>query len=293
MKKYFILTVGLIIIAITLAIVFFVPSVKHKIFGMKLEYKFKPGETNSYKTNLNMEFNLPLPSIVQLTLKKNDITTAFIMDSSFNREITQVKDGNATIATTVRIEKLKMALNGKDISPEIPAGFEKKLVFTANPRGEILDAGEKAIDQEDISEGLSKSYIFFQGWIPLPEKSIRPGDEWKAETNTGIGGKTLSFRLKGPVSYKLEGMIVYKGVNCAQISFVGDYKTESKLKGKGFDMDMNAIAKLTGKAYFDPEKGRLMLLTRDIELDISKKIPLTDANLSGKAKYQIRTEIEE
>ena len=293
MKKFIVPIVILIIIAIAAATVFLIPSVRHKIFGIKLEYKFNPGETASYKTNMNMEFQLPMPNIIPMAAKKGDITTALNMDSSFNREITQVKDGNATVATTVRIEKLNLSLNGKDISPEIPAGFEKKIVFTATPQGKILDPGNEANSQDEKAEGFSASYIFFQGWISLPEKAIRPGDQWKGETDTAIGGKSLTFRLKGPVNYKFDGMTVYKGVKCAQINFDGEYKTESQIKAKGIEMDMSATAKLTGKAYFDLKNGRVMLLTRDINIDISKKIPFPNVTLSGKAKYQIRTEIEE
>lgn len=293
MKKYIIPIAILILIAIATAVVFLVPSVRYKIFGMKLEYKFKPGETTSYKSNMNMEFQLPMPNIIPFAVKKEDITTALNLDNSFNREITQVQNGNATIATTIRIEKLKLSLNGKDISPEIPAGFEKKIVFTTDSHGKILDTGSEAGGQDEKTDGISASYVFFQGWISLPERAIKPGEGWKGETDTNIGGRSLTFRLKGPINYKFEGMTLYKGIKCAQIGFDGDYKTESLLKAKGFEMDMNANAKLTGKAYFDPNKGKIILLTREINMDISKKIPLTNTNLSGNAKYQIRTEIEE
>lgn len=290
MKKFLIPAVILILITIAAITVFLIPPVRDKIFGIKLEYKYKQGETDFYKSNMNMEFLLPLPAIVQLTSKISEIGTALNMDSSLSREISQLKGKNAVVVTTMRIEKLKLSLYGKDISPDIQAGLEKKIVFTANPQGQILESENGTTGQDDEIERFSAGFVFFQGWITLPEKPVRPGDGWQGETDTGIGGKSLSFRLKGPVSYKFESMLLYKGRKCAQINFNGEYETETVLKTKGIEMDMNATAKLTGKAYFDPEKGRLMLLTRDINVDISKTIPLTGTQLSGKAKYQIRTE---
>lgn len=294
MKKSFIPIIIVILVIIAGAAVFLIPPVRNTIFGTKLEYKFKPGDTASYKTNTNMEFHLPLPAIVQLAASKNnEISTALNMDSSIKREVTQVKDGKATIASTIRMEKLLLSLNGKDITPEIPAGFEKKIVFTTTPNGNIAAADEGTAAADEETEGFSTAYVFFQGWISLPDKPVRPGNEWTGETDTKIGGKSFSFRMKGPVKYKFVGATLYKGKKCAEISFEGNYETESLLRAKGLDIDMKASAKLSGKAYFDPEQGRLMLLTRDINVNISKKIPLTSSELSGNAKYQIRTEIEE
>ena len=278
----------LLLIAIGVGVVFFVPSVKNQIFGIKMEYKFEPEKSTLYKSHIDMKFVMPLPQMVKIKAKTDKISSSLNIDSSMYREISEVKDHIATIVSNIKIDKLMLNVNGKDIPPNIPMGLERKVIFRVNSRGKIQEKAEQS--EESTLEG---KLVFFQGWIMLPENTVKPGDTWKGNVDSQLLSSPLTVKLAGPINYQFVEITKYKGRECAHISFDGEFDTKSELKVKDLKLDMDAKAKLKGKAYFDYNKGELIFLAREIEVNVTRRVPLININITGDAKYQIRTEIVE
>jgi len=283
MKKILPVLIVILILILLIIITLSIPSVRNKLFGVKLEYKFVQGGTSVYKTNTDI--GISFDSGMARALRVKDIVVTLESDST--REVSNVKGNQATIVFIDTIKGANFSVEGKTVSPDIPVGLETKTIIETAQNGRILNI-ESAKRDVDIDKIRSR-FTFFRGWIVFPDKAIKPGHTWKDKIDVDLEVKYFKTRLKGDVEYKFERFETYRGTKCALITFTGKYNTEATV-GKKNKVIFNAVNNLKGKLHFDIEGGEALLLYREIDLNMTKQVPFLNVKISLDGKYKIVTE---
>jgi len=278
MKK--IIPVILIIILVAIIIVFSIPSIRYTLFGVELKYKLLQGEKIKYKTNVNM--NIDFEKGPEAITGK-DISAKFERDSTWR--ISKVKGNTVTIINTGEIKNSEVSLGGEKIPLNDDEDKETRLIIKQDMHGKVMSV-ETSSGRKDDPVNLKSLMSFLWCNIPVPKGKIKPGKTWEENIDAHLTQKFIKIRIKGTMHYKFEKVEKYKKRLCALITYNDKFDTTANIGGSkkiGFDTKVN----MKGKSYLDIERGKMLFSEREINLDMSKKIPLLNIPLSAKSKFLV------
>lgn len=286
MKKIIpiILIIIIIIIAISVIMVFSMPSIRYNLFGVELKYKFVKGEKLKYKTNVDMgiDFEKGPKAIIG-----RDIIAKFERDSVWR--ISKVAGNTITIINSGKVRNSEVSLDGKKISLN-DNNKESRIIIKQNVQGKVVDV-ETGSRQKNNRENIQSQMAFLWCNILLPKGKVKPGETWEENIDAYMTQQIIKTRIKGTIHYKFEKLEKYKKRLCALITYHDTFDTTSKIGGST-KIGLDTKVKMKGKSYFDIDNGKMIFSEREINLDMSKTIPLLNIPLSAKAKFRVVYEKE-
>ncbi|MCD4785542.1 MAG: hypothetical protein K8T10_17105 [Candidatus Eremiobacteraeota bacterium] len=270
----------IIIITISAIAIFSIPSIRYNLFGVELKYKFFQGEKINYKTKVDMsiDFNKGPKAIVG-----KDISAKFERDSIWR--ISKVVGDTITIINSGKIKKGDISLGGKTISLNDDNNKESRIVIEQDMQGKVINV-ETGGRQKDDRENIQSQMTFLWCNVLLPKGKVMIGRTWEENIDAYMTQQIIKTRIKGTIHYKFEKIEKYNKKLCALITYDDSFDTTSKIGGSnkiGFD----TTVKMKGKAYLDIDSGKMIFSEREINLEMSKTIPLLNIPLSANAKFRV------
>jgi hypothetical protein len=219
-----------------------------------LRFKFVPGETRRYKTNMTMTGTM-------LTGQSGAGTPMnTVMDMIMRQTVKSVRptDGAATIST--QIESMQMSMNGKPIA--IPAAQAEKMNQPTTtmmlPTGKVLEVEAPALPAGGLP-GMDLSSAMKAG-IAFPDLPVKAGDHWNGSVSVG-GMKMLYVST-------LAGMETVSGRDMATIDQTLNGNINMAVT-KNMPAAMNMTGKITGggRQVFDTTAGALASQKMEMNMD--------------------------
>ena len=241
---------------------------------IKLEYKYKEGDTNVYKEVSKNNSNVEGEGAEAFSAKDELI-------GETTEKIEKVNpDGSAKVILSSNLTSLTS--NGESLlSEDSNDNKSPKTAINISKFGKILSVedenGEKI---PDFNVGKQKGLF--------PEKAVKIGDEWT--------GMLIMDTLDSPLKCKLEKVYSSKGVDIAEITFTVDDKEslEDALASAGESNSeeytgFSGLRKVTGngKIYFSLNLGKMILLEYKITVETTVSSPDFSNKSSSDIDYKM------
>lgn len=222
--------------------------------AVALRFKFVPGETRRYKTNMTMTGTM-------LTGQSGaGIPMNTVMDMIMRQTVKSVRptDGAATIST--QIESMQMSMNGKPIAMPAAQAAKMNVPTTAVmlPSGKVLEVESPALPAGglpgmDFSSAMKTSVAF-------PDLPVKAGDHWNGTLN--LGGMKMLYAAT------LAGIETVSGKDMATINQTLSGNINMAVT-KNMPAAMNMTGKITGggSQVFDTTAGALASQKMEMNMD--------------------------
>ena len=257
MKK--IIPAIIILLIITVILVFAVTPVRVALFGLSPEYKFEPDAKIVYNLKTDLKMNVVmenLPKALEKNFPIRNMETTVTQDLSVKAD---KPEGNLTpVNFTVRVEDATLSLNGKSADEMIPLGQENTYKTKIAPTGKIIAPQDKT-EMNVLSSTLILSVL-----QPLPEKSVKPGDQWTRETTIETKPGFGKLKLSGKMAYTFDKLEKYKNDLVMQVKIKGDLVPALSSKGP---ISIKGKTGITGYYLFDIKAGKIVKSSITMKFD--------------------------
>ncbi len=221
--------------------------------SVTLRFKFVPGETRRYKTNMTMTGTM-LTSQSGTGTPMNTVT-----DMIMRQTVKSVRPSDGAATLSMQIETIQTSMNGKPIA--MPAAQAAKMDLPTTtvmlPTGKVLEVESPALPAGGLP-GMDLGSAMKAG-VAFPDLPVKTGDQWNGTLTVG-GMKTL-------YASTLAGIEMVSGRQLATINqtLSGDINiTPTK------NMPVAMTGKITGggSQVFDTTAGALASQKLEMNMDI-------------------------
>ncbi len=212
--------------------------------SVMLEYKYKMGDKITYNVNMNGTTKMETPN------NKGEAPVDVKMKIEQNVLFVNPKSGNIDIQTKI-LNGIAKNAEGKD---EDLKNVGNTVYMTIAKSGELLGATSYDANYDPIATSMS-----------FPQEPVTIGKTWTTAIKQPIAMN---------VTYKMKEITKYKGRKCAVIEQETSVGPEVK----------NVKAKVTGKIYFDLDKGYVVMNETVSEMVMNQELENDSPNLGPSTK---------
>jgi hypothetical protein len=249
-----------------------------------LEFKFRPGEVQRFKTSMRMQMNVAMPGMPALPEGK----TGFEMNMSTvvrQKTLGVLPDGSAKVSYTY--ETIKVDTSGLPMADKTPMGDIQKelkkmppITVTMTKHGQITDI-QGMQNVPGMPQGMDFSKMLggaggMGSWsFAFPVEGVSVGDAWTQDVPIMGAGKMSVDSTLVSLNTLLNNQVVAKiKQNFAGRIELGDLMkalmpafgaNSSQMPSMGGGMDMSGW----GVAYFDRAKGRVARSDANIDMVVN------------------------
>jgi hypothetical protein len=215
-----------------------------------LTYKFQPGKSYTYKSDMNME------SVQEMMGNEMKINFDGYFTGVYNVQSVS-PEGEITCLYTLTDSKIHTTGMGSDTTITMPkdALDTSILVFSAHGKTLHKEASDTAVPKKKkgIFSNLENAKLF-----ELPKNSVAIGETWTVNSTdtTEVGNGQMITTTK--TDYTLIGKEEVLGHSCLRFDYKGTSETTGKMNQMGMDMFIEGTGEPSGTAWFDPEMGMVI-----------------------------------
>lgn len=165
----------------------------------------------------------------------------------------------------------------------LQAAIEEPLLVTTDEQGSKVDVAYPSALEEALAKspgaaavGTDDAFLYEavrQCIVPLPANPVSAGDTWESIGNWSRFGPEITLKS----TYKLEGLAVREGVECAVISYEtvteGDASPDTRFENLGFSMQ--------GIVFVEVKTGQLVELINEGSGSTDLDLPETPTRTCG------------
>jgi len=220
------------ILTCALALLFVLAGAAHakEVSSVKLEHKFKPGESVGYVLTVDSDSMFTLYGLEKKIIQK--VVTTFNMTENS-------QPGSKNVLAFI-LDILEERITSEGESVDSPARGSK-INLKLSREGKVMDSSDPA-----------KLQYFQDMIVSFPEKAVGKGEEWNSETPFKIKNNDgTESEFKAVLSCKIEDFKLYAEKQCAVIAtklVISDSGNKSSLLKAGAE----------GRMYFDYENGKII-----------------------------------
>lgn len=284
MKKAFPVIAAVLVLAVAAGILLSIPGTRVKILGVTPRYHFKQGEKWEYKNTVKFKTNFEGAG------KKAGFTPSGEINSQTAFQVSRAAGEEATLVFQAKVIGIDIPAAVKKISLDPQKREEARAVLTIDTRGKISQVRPSgALEKKDV-ENL---YFLFCGNPVFPEEALRPGNTWKENIDLTLHpGEIFQIPLKGPITYRMEGLEKLGETECIVITFQDQFKTLASIGDDEKAVKTDALVQIRGKSYFDLKQGLILKSSREITLDLTYPVPFTSSKVSMKSSFDVESSLE-
>lgn len=276
-----------------------------KQFGIKLQYKFNPGDELKYGMKTAIIYDIKKAELPN-TPKGKSIFVDSWRELSQQKQMAQetellytekvksyTPDGIAQVSFQVNNAKIREIRGLVSIENAPMENLLKGATFLLklNNRGEITDFQSQSLLPGNADPSGMKS-LFTSGNTTFPDKKLKAGSTWEQTVELPIVTAQLKSSGKYKYVYTLEGLQEFEKITCAVIKIRLVMDQEVKSQSNNMDVTITTKGEGTGTTYFDYKRGRLIqtLTEATLENTISFK-SVQDPSLKGKIHFNNNMQI--
>lgn len=212
-----------------------------------LTYKFEPGKSYTYKSDMNME------SVQEMMGNEMKINFDGYFTGVYN--VASVSpEGDITCYYTLTDSRIHTSGMGSDTTITMPkdALDTSRLVFSAYGKTIHNKASDTIAPKKKkgIFSNLENAKLF-----ELPKNPVSIGETWtinSTDTTEMGNGQIITTTT---TDYTLIGKEEVLGHSCLRFDFKGTSESTGKMNQMGMDMFIEGTGEPSGTAWFDPELG--------------------------------------